>query len=183
MSPTNSDETEAGQALSPNTTYFSYFSLQRLVGQGSDLSGQNQLEGFLEEVRIKLSSHVSDLPGLGSGRMLQAVGLQASQEVLRDAQQPNPQTVRQRPGKLVGDLRRLGYPVELTLLSAAVTPLPRKCFSGCRVCCRWLYCSDVTKNAAPSLLISKGALPAATSKPSPGANPSPPIVPSPSSAI
>ena len=27
---------------------------------------QNQLEGFLEEVRIKLSSHVSDLLGLGS---------------------------------------------------------------------------------------------------------------------
>jgi transposase len=62
---------------------------------------QNQLEGFLEEVRIKLSSHVSDLPGLGSRRMLQALaegetdaakiaalathGLQASQEALRDA--------------------------------------------------------------------------------------------------
>jgi transposase len=62
---------------------------------------QNQLEGFLEEVRIKLSSHVSDLLGLGSRRMLQALaegetdpakiaalathGLQASQEALRDA--------------------------------------------------------------------------------------------------
>jgi transposase len=62
---------------------------------------QNQLEGFLEEVRIKLSSHVSDLLGLGSRRMLQALaegetdaakiaalathGLQASPESLRDA--------------------------------------------------------------------------------------------------
>jgi len=62
---------------------------------------QNQLEGFLEEVRIKLSSHVSDLLGLGARRMLQALaegetdaakiaalathGLRASQEELRDA--------------------------------------------------------------------------------------------------
>ncbi len=62
---------------------------------------QNQLEGFLEEVRIKLSSHVSDLLGLGARRMLQALaegetdaakiaalathGLQASQKALRDA--------------------------------------------------------------------------------------------------
>ena len=62
---------------------------------------QNQLEGFLEEVRIKLSSHVSDLLGLSSRRMLQALaegetdaakiaalavnGLKATEEELRDA--------------------------------------------------------------------------------------------------
>jgi hypothetical protein len=33
---------------------------------------QKQLEGFLEESRIKLSSHVSDLLGLSGKRMLQA---------------------------------------------------------------------------------------------------------------
>jgi transposase len=62
---------------------------------------QAQLEGFLEEARIKLSSHVSDLLGLGSRRMLQALaegeidpariaalatqGLKATQEELQDA--------------------------------------------------------------------------------------------------
>jgi transposase len=62
---------------------------------------QNQLEGFLEESRIKLSSHVSDLLGLSGRRMLQSLadgetdtavlaalatpGLQATQEQLRDA--------------------------------------------------------------------------------------------------
>jgi transposase len=34
---------------------------------------QNQLEGFLEETRIKLSSHVSDLLGLSGRRMLHAL--------------------------------------------------------------------------------------------------------------
>jgi transposase len=34
---------------------------------------QNQLEGFLEESRIKLSSHLSDLLGLSGRRMLQAL--------------------------------------------------------------------------------------------------------------
>jgi transposase len=64
---------------------------------------QNQLEGYLEEIRIKLSSHVSDLLGLSSRRMLQAMaegesdaatvaaratqGLRASQEQLCDALQ------------------------------------------------------------------------------------------------
>lgn len=62
---------------------------------------QNQLEGFLEEARIKLSSHVSDLLGLSARRMLQAVaagqsdpatiaqlkepGLRASEEDLADS--------------------------------------------------------------------------------------------------
>jgi transposase len=62
---------------------------------------QNQLEGFLEEGRIKLSSHVSDLLGLSGRRMMQALaegetdaakiaalathGLKASQEELQDA--------------------------------------------------------------------------------------------------
>src|SRR5580658_4309494 len=62
---------------------------------------QAQLEGFLEEARIKLSSHVSDLLGLGSRLMLQALaegetspariaalatqGLKATQEELQDA--------------------------------------------------------------------------------------------------
>jgi transposase len=62
---------------------------------------QNQLEGFLEEARIKLSSHVSDLLGLSGRRMLQALaegetdsakiaalataGLKATQEQLQDA--------------------------------------------------------------------------------------------------
>jgi transposase len=47
---------------------------------------QNQREGFLEEVRIKLSSHVSDLLGLGSKiAALATHGLQASQEALQDA--------------------------------------------------------------------------------------------------
>jgi transposase len=62
---------------------------------------QNQLEGFLEEARIKLSSHVSDLLGLSGRRMLQALaegeadpakiaalatnGLRATQEELEDA--------------------------------------------------------------------------------------------------
>ena len=62
---------------------------------------QNQREGFLEEMRIRLSRPVSDLPGLGSRRLLQALaegetdaakiaalathGLQASPEALRDA--------------------------------------------------------------------------------------------------
>jgi len=62
---------------------------------------QNQLEGFLEETRIKLSSHLSDLLGLSGKRMLQALadgetdpsriaalvarGVRASQEQLCDA--------------------------------------------------------------------------------------------------
>jgi len=62
---------------------------------------QNQLEGFLEEARIKLSSHVSDLLGLSARRMLQALaegetepakiaalaaqGLRATQDELHDA--------------------------------------------------------------------------------------------------
>jgi transposase len=62
---------------------------------------QNQLEGFLEEVRIKLSSHVSDLLGLSARRMLRALadgqsdpvriaelavrGLKANPEELQDA--------------------------------------------------------------------------------------------------
>jgi transposase len=62
---------------------------------------QNQLEGFLEETRIKLSSHLSDLLGLSGRRMLQALaegetdpariaalvarGVRASQEQLCDA--------------------------------------------------------------------------------------------------
>jgi transposase len=62
---------------------------------------QNQLEGFLEEVRIKLSSHVSDLLGVSARRMLEAIaegqsdpvaiaqladpGLRASQEELADS--------------------------------------------------------------------------------------------------
>jgi transposase len=62
---------------------------------------QNQLEGFLEEARIKLSSHVTDLLGVSARRMLHALaegqadpvqiaalaepGLRASQEELRDA--------------------------------------------------------------------------------------------------
>ncbi len=62
---------------------------------------QAQLEGFLEEARIKLSSHVSDLLGLSARRMLEALadgeadaagiaalatqGLKATQEQLRDA--------------------------------------------------------------------------------------------------
>ena len=62
---------------------------------------QNQLEGLLEEARIKLSSHVSDLLGLSGRRMLQALadgendpvqiaklaapGLRASQKQLADA--------------------------------------------------------------------------------------------------
>jgi transposase len=62
---------------------------------------QNQLEGFLEETRIKLSSHVSDLLGLSARRMLQAMaegetdpgkladlatpGLRANRDELRDA--------------------------------------------------------------------------------------------------
>jgi transposase len=50
---------------------------------------QNQREGFLEEVRIKLSSHVSDLLGLGSKiAALATHGLQASQEALQDALSP-----------------------------------------------------------------------------------------------
>ncbi len=62
---------------------------------------QNQMEGFLEEIRIKLSSHVSDLLGLSARRMLHALaegqsdpariaelavrGLKANPEELRDA--------------------------------------------------------------------------------------------------
>lgn len=62
---------------------------------------QNQLEGFLEEARLKLSSHVSDLLGLSARRMLQALaegeteagkiaglatsGLRATTEQLQDA--------------------------------------------------------------------------------------------------
>jgi transposase len=62
---------------------------------------QNQLEGFLEEARIKLSSPVSDLLGLSARRMLQALaegatdagkiaglatsGLRATTEQLQDA--------------------------------------------------------------------------------------------------
>lgn len=62
---------------------------------------QNQLEGFLEASRIKLSSHVSDLLGLSARRMLQSMaegetdpsklaalaapGLRATSEELRDA--------------------------------------------------------------------------------------------------
>lgn len=62
---------------------------------------QNQLEGFLEETRIKLSSHLSDLLGLSGRRMLQALaegetdpsriaalaakGVRATQEELCDA--------------------------------------------------------------------------------------------------
>jgi transposase len=62
---------------------------------------QNQWEGFLEEARIKLSSHVSDLLGLSARRMLAAMadgesdavaiaqrkepGLRASQEELADS--------------------------------------------------------------------------------------------------
>jgi transposase len=62
---------------------------------------QNQLEGFLEEARIKLSSHLSDLLGLSGRRMLEALaagetepahiavlaagGVRASQEQLCDA--------------------------------------------------------------------------------------------------
>lgn len=62
---------------------------------------QNQLEGFMEEVRIKLSSHVSDLLGVSAKQMLEAMadgqsdavaiaqladpGLRASQEELADA--------------------------------------------------------------------------------------------------
>jgi transposase len=62
---------------------------------------QAQLDGFLEEARIKLSSHVSDLLGLSSRLMLQALakgetnpariaalatqGLKATQEELQDA--------------------------------------------------------------------------------------------------
>ena len=62
---------------------------------------QNQLEGLLEEARIKLSSHVSDLLGLSGRTMLQALadgendpvqiaklaapGLRASQKQLADA--------------------------------------------------------------------------------------------------
>lgn len=62
---------------------------------------QNQLESFLEEARIKLSSHVSDLLGLSGRRMLEAIadgqsdavaiaqladpGLRATQEELADA--------------------------------------------------------------------------------------------------
>jgi len=34
---------------------------------------QNQMEGFLEEARIKLSSHVSDLLGLSARRMLKSL--------------------------------------------------------------------------------------------------------------
>jgi transposase len=61
----------------------------------------NQLEGFLEEMRIKLSSHLSDLLGVSGRRMLEALsegetdpgriaalaapGLRASQEQLCDA--------------------------------------------------------------------------------------------------
>ena len=36
-------------------------------------------------------------------------------------QQPNPQALRQRTRKLIRDLRRLGYQVELTPLNIAVT--------------------------------------------------------------
>jgi transposase len=62
---------------------------------------QAQWDGFLEEARIKLSSHVSDLLGLSGRRMLQALaegetnpariaalampGLQATQQELQDA--------------------------------------------------------------------------------------------------
>jgi transposase len=62
---------------------------------------QSQLEGFLEEARIKLSSHISDLLGLSGRRMIEALaqgetdaariaamathGLKATQEELRDA--------------------------------------------------------------------------------------------------
>ncbi len=62
---------------------------------------QNQMEAFLEEARIKLSSHLSDLLGLSGRRMLQALaegetdaeriaglaaqGLRATPEELRDA--------------------------------------------------------------------------------------------------
>jgi len=62
---------------------------------------QNQMEGYLEQIRIKLSSHVSDLLGLSARRMLQALaegetdagriaelavkGLRATQQELEDA--------------------------------------------------------------------------------------------------
>jgi transposase len=62
---------------------------------------QNQMEGYLEQIRIKLSSHVSDLLGLSARRMLQALaegnadaekiaelavkGLRATREELADA--------------------------------------------------------------------------------------------------
>lgn len=62
---------------------------------------QNQMEGYLEQIRIKLSGHVSDLLGLSARRMLQALaegetnaariaalaakGLRATQEELVDA--------------------------------------------------------------------------------------------------
>jgi transposase len=62
---------------------------------------QNQMEGFLEEARIKLSSHVSDLLGLSARRMLKSLaegetdaakiaglatsGLRATQAQLQDA--------------------------------------------------------------------------------------------------
>lgn len=64
---------------------------------------QNQLEGFLEEIRIKLSSHVSDLLGLSGRRILEALaagendpvriaalasaGVRATQEQLCDSLQ------------------------------------------------------------------------------------------------
>jgi transposase len=62
---------------------------------------QNQLEGYLEQIRIKLSSHVSDLLGLSARRMLEGLaegetdavklaelatgGLRATKEELADA--------------------------------------------------------------------------------------------------
>jgi transposase len=62
---------------------------------------QNQMEGYLEQIRIKLSSHVSDLLGLSARRMLQALaegetdaekiaglalkGLRATRQELEDA--------------------------------------------------------------------------------------------------
>jgi len=69
--------------------------------KGDRVRLQNQLEGYLEQIRIKLSSHVSDLLGLSARRMLEALaageteaeklaglasrGLRATAEQLQDA--------------------------------------------------------------------------------------------------
>jgi transposase len=103
---------------------------------------QNQLEGFLEETRIKLSSHVSDLLGLSARRMLQAMadgetdpaklatlatsGLRATSGELRDALSAAT-TLKQMQRQIL----RL-FLERLTLLEAQIDTLEKSAAEGLR---------------------------------------------------
>src|SRR5207247_3916855 len=81
---------------------------------------QNPLEGLLEEARIKLSSHVSDLLGLSGRTMLQALAdgendpVQIAKLAEERGYRTNPHAVQKRTNRLVRELPRLGYQVQLT---------------------------------------------------------------------